>query len=467
MPTPTQPVIDITDNATKRLSTDFLFGGKSPHDAGREATISHQFREQNKPIFDRFGVDAHVEFTGQDVRIKLASSDVIGAFPLRSPTTGEYDYGMVIRPRFEWSGLGPMLGTMGWKIIPELQNLPVLPSSARHIPRWVMSSVVLSRIDDLLECIERRFELREDDLKAPRGRVDWTRYATEKVSRMQFMEVPCRFSDLRDDHRLLAAIHFVLRQQMSDLQSQRSAGVVVRSLINTCEKLMQQVRNYPAREPTPRMLEKWFSGRLSNPKYEDGIQALQWSVENRGLAGLSSLQGIPWKMSMPEFFEYWVETLAEQLCQRTGGTLRSSRRNNTVTPIAWDTTSDGSQKSLRPDIVIDRPDETIIVDAKYKSHWHEITTHRWRAMSDDARSSHRHDLHQVLAYSTLFTTPTITACLLYPCWPKTWERLHETNQIHSHASVYSGTREVNIVLTAVPMNARVKEVTDALTTALQ
>jgi hypothetical protein len=85
-----------------------------------------------------------------------------------------------------------MLGAMGWKIIPALQDLPVLPRSARNIPRWVMSSVVLSRIDGLLNCIERRFELMEADLEAPRGRVNWTVYATEKVPRMQFMQAPCR-----------------------------------------------------------------------------------------------------------------------------------------------------------------------------------------------------------------------------------------------------------------------------------
>ncbi len=43
--------------------------------------------------------------------------------------------------------------------------------------------------------------------------------------------------------------------------------------------------------------------------FVEGLQAIHWTVEERGLAGLSDLEGIPWTMPMEQFFEAWVETV--------------------------------------------------------------------------------------------------------------------------------------------------------------
>jgi len=37
----------------------------------------------------------------------------------------------------------------------------------------------------------------------------------------------------------------------------------------------------------------------------EGVQAIDWTVEERGLAGLRDLEGIPWTMLMEQFFEAW------------------------------------------------------------------------------------------------------------------------------------------------------------------
>ena len=33
-----------------------------------------------------------------------------------------------------------------------------------------------------------------------------------------------------------------------------------------------------------------------------GLQAIEWTADERGLAGVSDLEGIPWTMPMNEFF---------------------------------------------------------------------------------------------------------------------------------------------------------------------
>ncbi|MGI6307210.1 MAG: AAA family ATPase [Dethiobacteria bacterium] len=67
------------------------------------------------------------------------------------PTSGRPDYGLVIKPRFGWQGIGLMLGSMGWKVIPIPLRLPLLPRPDRKIPPWVLSTTILLRLQKLLE----------------------------------------------------------------------------------------------------------------------------------------------------------------------------------------------------------------------------------------------------------------------------------------------------------------------------
>lgn len=462
----TSPCIRCTDNGTVRKSLDFLAPGGDPRDPSPKARLGTQFIEQNRRLFDAYEVSAELHYDGRQIALELIAGNMVGALPLRSPVTGRFDYGMLIEPRFQWPGLGWMLGSMGWRVVPELVKLPQLPRSARQIPAWVIAVVVLQRMERLLDLLERRFEMAEESLQAPKGQVDWAAYATIQLPRMRCLSVPCRFPDLRDDRDLSSAIHFVLRQQLSSLEAQRSAGNVVLRLITYCEQLLNRVRTVPAREPSPIMLANWMKGRLRQPDFLSGIEAMEWIVDERGLAGLSDLRGLPWRMSMPEFYESWVETVASQVVRHTGGILRVGRRNETVVPISWEDSYRDSQKSLRPDIVIEQGDRTIVIDAKFKRHWYELTSARWSRHDKEVRAAHREDLLQVLAYSTLFATRRITACLVYPCWLTTWEELSERGRLHQHATVYAGERAVDLLLTAVPMGGQIDQISAWLADAL-
>jgi McrBC 5-methylcytosine restriction system component len=441
------------DSSTLRIPAAFLIRGSIPRDANAmSARLSDQFIRQNNGILRNFGIHVNQVFNGSSVDLVFQSGTKIGAIPLLSPTSGKPDYGLVIRPRFYWSGIGPMLSLMGWKVIPAPLKLPLLSRSDRKIPAWVLSTIVLFRIKALLDQLDRRFEHTESDLPAPKGTVNWQKYAATRMSSARFLDVPCRFPDLRDDRELKATIHFTLRKQLSSLEGQRSGGMAVLQLIDICQLMLEKVRTFPPKQPVPGAINFWYRGPLKTEVFRDGLQAMEWTIEDRGLAGLSDLQGIPWVMSMDEFFEAWLETLVEKLGRRIGGIVRRGRKRETITPLAWDPPYLGSQKYLLPDLVLERDDETIIFDAKYKGHWEELSSERWRNIEDEIREQHRIDLLQVLAYSTATMTKRIVCCLAYPCYKTTWESLKSRSRTFHRASVYAGNRRVDLVLTAVPMN---------------
>jgi hypothetical protein len=456
------------DSSLLRIPAHFLLKGSIPREPHSQmARLGKQFIQQNHGVLHDLGVSAELAYDGSSVNLLLKTSSQIGAIPLLSPTTGKPDYGLVIKPRFNWSGLGPMLAQMGWRVIPTPLSLPLLPRSDRKIPPWVLSSMILFRLKALLDKLDRRFELCEEDLRAPRGSVQWATYATERMPKCDFLKVPCRYPDLRDDRQLKGAIHFVLQKHLASLEGQRTSGFVVLQLIDFCQQLLGKVRNVPAMRPVANAFLSWSRKPMQTDVFRKGLQAMEWTIEERGLAGLSDLQGLPWAMSMETFFEAWIETVASAFVRHTGGVVKSGRKRETITALSWDPPYLGSQKYLLPDIVVERENEIIIFDAKYKGHWEEMQDVRWSKIEEVVRERHRNDLLQVLAYSTAYDTKKIVSCLVYPCRKDTWLSLKNRNRLFHRASIYAGTREINLLMTALPIDANLEEAVAPLAEAFR
>lgn len=436
---------------------------------GQAARLAHQFLRQNEGVLRTFCADADVDFDGNDVYLKFMTKTRVGAVPLLSPTSGRPEIGLTVRPRFEWLGIGAMLGEMGWRVVPQPLKLPLLPGSERRIPPWVLSTIVISRMQALLDRLERRFEMTSAVTAAPRGTVDWQQYATVQMPRLRLLDVPSRFPDLLDNRELKAAIHFTLRKQLASLETQRNAGPFVAQLAVLCQLLIDRVRSVSPKPPTGAHLQSWNRQPLSTDVFRQGIEAIEWTVDDRGLAGVADLNGLPWMLSMEEFFEAWLETIMAKVTHSMGGVLHVGRRHETTVPLQWSPPHQGSQRALVPDLVLETGTETIIVDAKYKRHWEELQATAWWRVDEQIQVQHRHDLLQVLAYSTVKNAARIVSCLVYPCSLATWHSLRARERAYYHARIPVADRHVELILTALPMSANRAEaarfLVDVLTAA--
>jgi hypothetical protein len=449
---------EAADSRVTTTPASFLLRGQPSRDPSSQvARLAEQFIESNRSAFRQLDLIVEPHYRNSAIELDIHAGTRIGAIPLISPTSGQYDYGLVIRPRFDWPGIGPILGATGWRVVPSTLPMPLLPRSERRVPPWVLSTIVLSRLKGLLDQLERRFEITAEERSAPRGTIDWTKYINHEISRARFLNVPCRFPELQKDRDLRAAIRFALEKQLRSLESQRLAGTFVLQLIEMCRQLVDQVRDASPRAPTPTTFQAWSRGNLRTEAFCRGIEAIEWTAEERGLAGLSDFQGLPWTMSMEEFFEAWVETLALHVARRIGGVVRSGRERQTVVPLNWNPPYLGSQKSLIPDVVIERNDMTVILDAKYKDHWEDMQKRRWSDLEDELRERHRSDLLQVLAYSSVAQTPKVLVCLAYPCNEERWLSLRERNLLIHRASLPMAQRRLELVLMAFPLSTRIVE----------
>jgi 5-methylcytosine-specific restriction endonuclease McrBC regulatory subunit McrC len=197
---------------------------------------------------------------------------------------------------------------------------------------------------------------------------------------------------------------------------------------------------------------------LRTEHFVNGLQAIEWTIDERGLAGVSDLEGIPWTMPMEKFFEAWVETVFRVVARSTGAQMKVGRKRETTHQINWEPPYLGSQKSLAPDIWLDWESTTLIVDAKYKRHWEELQRHSWQRVEEELREQHRHDLLQVLAYANMARTSQVIVCLMYPCSPESWTSLRERGRLIHRAELTVGSRAVHIWLSAVPMAAALERI---------
>lgn len=196
----------------------------------------------------------------------------------------------------------------------------------------------------------------------------------------------------------------------------------------------------------------WTRTPLSQMVVADAVEAMEWTLDERGMAGLSELRGLPWRMSMEVFWEAWVETLASRLVQTSGGRLQVGRNQQTTVPIIWSPPYTGSQRSLKPDVIWQRDDRTVILDAKYKQHWTELSATRWGDLEDTVREHHRADLLQVLAYGSLPDSTSVSLVLAYPCTTQAWRTLADQDRAWHAANVPAGRRRVRLVLMALPLD---------------
>ena len=458
-PTP-KSFVTLEDNSELSTSAvDFFHIGNAVADPlGASAKLAEQLIKQNQALFGLVGIECTSEFNGRQVSLRLRTSNTIGALPLLSPVTGKADYGIIVKPRFQWDGIGAMLGQMGWRVAPVPLKLETFKGSERSIPPWVLASMTLVCISNLLKGMGRKFDIVTEPRSAPRGQIRWNEYACRSMPTGKFLSVPCTFPDLRQDTQLLGTVRYCLERIIESLQSQVEHGTLVRRLIELARQLLFIVRDVPIFLPSPTQLATWLRKPLKSQFYLDGLQALQWTIEKRGLAGASKLEGIPWVMEMERFFEAWIETVFHTIARRTGGFMKVGRLRETTRPISWDPPYIGSQKSLIPDLWLQWGSTTLILDAKYKRHFQELQVQNWGAIEAEWKEQHRHDLLQVLAYANLAQSRTIISCLIYPCTFATWSHLKDSGKLFHKAEITVGERALHLWMTAAPMKSAIDEV---------
>jgi 5-methylcytosine-specific restriction endonuclease McrBC regulatory subunit McrC len=312
---------------------------------------------------------------------------------------------------------------------------------------------VLARLRGLLEALKRGFDFRVDTLRAPRGTIAWPRYLRQSIATGRWHQVPSRFPDLLNDPLLRGAVRWTLERVLQDLTIVGGDDRIAVGLAHEAQRLLACVGDVPRVYPRPELLTRVAgSDTLLEQTLRSGMDAIGWVRDERGLGGGRQMDGLAWSMPLDRLWEHHVEARVREEVRLTGGALRTGRSGETLTPLQWTDPSHRSLGHLVPDIAVIRDRSVWIVDAKYKSHLAEIDETGWRRLGERIRESHRADVHQALAYASLFDADEIRTTLAYPLRQSTWEALKARGLDRSQAEIYHGTRHVTLELWGLPFS---------------
>jgi hypothetical protein len=420
--------------------------------------FAEAFVRFNESAFAALDVNAQFSSDSNGSIVRLQPGSKTGAIPLRSAYTGEVVGGFVVGPRFGWPGIGRVLSEIGWHATPEFIELPLVPGSGREVPPWVLAGPVLIRLEALLRTSKRGYRDVEQTLLHPRGRVLWDRYRNTSLARGQWDKIPCRFAELDFDPVLRSHVRWALHKIENELASVGGGDPVARALSGVARQLLGLVSDVAPVAPRGAELGRQLAGgSLSSLVFRQGIEALGWIVDERGLGGGREQDGLSWALSLDRLWESYVEAMIRREVAETGGVIKSGRLGETVFPLVWSDPTHRSLGHLVPDLVIHRGRCVQIVDAKYKAHFAELDASGWHRFADAGRESHRSDLHQVLAYAALYDADVVTATLVYPLRRSTWEQLYLRGRDVSRAELAHGGRLVRLELRGIPFGYRRQE----------
>jgi hypothetical protein len=424
------------------------FGGTNEEGWGR---AYESFRRLNEDAFAALELTPRFESTNRGPVLTLRPAGRVGAIPLRSGTTGHVAAGFVVRPRFGWNGIGSILSNTGWQAAPHILSTALVPGSGREVPPWVLAGPVIARLRELVETLKRGFDFKQEIPHAPRGTIQWARYLRKSLPTGRWHHVPCRFPDLSTDPLLRGAIRWTLERVLQELALVAANDRIALGLRADATRVLERLGDVTVVYPRAELIARMAGGDpLVVQTVRSGLEAIGWVRDERGLGGGRQMDGLAWWLALDQLWEDHVAATVQERVRQEGGALRLGRRGETTTPLHWSDPVHRSLGHLVPDVVVARPSSVWIIDAKYKSHLADVDESGWRRMADELRESHRADVHQILAYTSLFDAPEITATLAYPLRHTTWRRLSERAMDRVVADVYTGSRHVRLELWGLP-----------------
>lgn len=446
----TKPLLVATDHGQAVTVPPENFAGPNQRSGGW-GSYPEAFFRLNASAFKALDIKTEVASNNNGIVVKLLPGGHSGAVPLKSALTGQIAGGLIVKPRFGWSGVGQILHETGWHAAPEFLELPLVPGSAREVPPWVLAGPVLARLKSLIDSLIPGFRQAEEVLIKPRGQIIWAKYLSNSLVKGKWHHIPCRFPDLATDPLLRRHIRWTLERIHQDILGAGGNDPIALSLAALAIQLINLLNDVTPIMPRHEELDRYkIKSPISGEILRQGIEAIAWIVDERGLGGGNERDGLAWVLPLEKLWEGYIESIYRKEAAETGGEIRVGRLGETVFPLNWSDSTHRTLGHLVPDIVIRWGNHIQIVDAKYKAHLAEVDETGWQQLEQEVRETHRADLHQILAYASLYDTQEITATLVYPLRFSTYTSLRERNRDRSYADLFHCGPHLRLELRGLP-----------------
>ena len=372
----------------------------------------------NKPSFSFLSIDARLVEDGSSAVI-FQPAEKVGCAPIFSPVTGKVCASVIVE-----GNLGEDIS----EVLPLIEgNIEITFSDSLPLPFKLSIKPPIyfecaKYIDQYIRAQRLHWKRFISEVKiehTPASSTLWTEYALKSYDPSKTLKYPNRKNLLSTNHTEWRELNYVLKLCLDELSGSYTPRISRLAYREKVEDLRRNVNLKNITKPTE------LKTRSADPLE---IKTLK-QIGNRIINSISS-EFKAWSVDFSQLFERYVQYVFQLVTARVGG--RSFCNNKFAVS--------GSQRSwtlsyLEPDILIRKEDRIIVADAKYKMHMMNSRAESAASLKE----SFRHDLHQVLAYSSFERDVNKISMLVYPS--RHFSYLHQL----IHSSIQATTCEVYII----------------------
>lgn len=380
-----------------------------------------KFIDYNSMLFKFLGVQPFIIGSDQNISLAFRSSGYIGTIPLRAPDTGKQIGDFVVMPRFtgrnRFEDYIEILNLLQKDISPfVVDSLPLISGKIFRPPLYLEAIKFIASLEALLIRAWRKFDCIEKNYKQPSGQVNWDKYINNEFKVENRLKFPTRKNILSEFHREYSEIRYVFDICKMELLSS-----------NTPQRIKNTIKSRITFIEEKLYLHKPEATNNISLKYSDNPIVRNCKVQANKILDHNLIDGTAWRVDFSDVFEKFVQHIFKEVTKETGGKLFSNFKfhSRTSSHYSWEL------KHIEPDAIYQKDNFLVFIDAKYKSNLYNKFD-----KSEILKDNHRHDLHQIMAYSSFSKTDLKYGFLCYPSNKIEIKRINSINEVTNTILVF-------------------------------
>lgn len=379
-----------------------------------------KFIEYNLTQFKFLGIQPLVIGTDQNTSLVFRSSGFIGTIPIRASDTGKQIGDFVVMPRFtsrdRFEDYIEILNLLGEEISPEIiDSLPLASGKNFRPPLYLEAVKFIASLEALLSKPWNKFDNVEKISNQPNGQINWNKYINNEFKIENRLKFPIRKNILSEFHSEYAEVRYVFDICKGELLSPNTPQRIkntMRARLNFIEEKLY-----------------YHKPKITNNisvKTSDNVNVKSCKEQANKILNFNLIDCTAWRVDFCDVFEKFVQYIFREVAKETGGRLFSNFKfhSKTSNNYSWEL------KHIEPDAIYQKEDLMIFIDAKYKSNlYNKFST------SETLKDDYRHDLHQIMAYSSFSKTDCKFGFLCYPSDQLEIKKREYKNRINEVTSI--------------------------------
>jgi len=358
-----------------------------------------KFIDYNSELFKFLGVQPHIIGSDQNTTLTFRSSGFIGSIPLKASDTGKQIGDFIVMPRFtgrdRFEDYIEILNLLGTEISPEaIDSLPLASGKNFRPPLYLEAVKFIASLEKLIMRPWRKFDNLEKVSNQPIGQINWTKYINNEYKIENRLKFPVRTNILSEFHSEYAEIRYVFDICKSELLSSNTPQRI-KNTLRTKLSFLEELLYHHKPKATNNIAIRFSDSPLVKNCKEQANKILNFNL----------VDSTAWRVDFSDVFEKFIQYIFREAAKEIGGRLYSNFKfqSRTSKHYSWEL------KHIEPDAIFQKENVLVFIDAKYKSNLYNKFD-----QSEILKEDHRHDLHQIMAYSSFSKTDFKFGFLCYP-----------------------------------------------------